>query len=119
MIESKEIVEKIVEGIQELKGKKIVIVDMTMLSDRACDYFVIAEGTSSTHVNAITDSVRRYVREQIQVKPYAVDGQDNALWVAFDYGQILVHIFDPETRAFYDIEHLWEDAVLTEIPDKD
>jgi len=119
MVENKQIVERIVEGIQELKGKKIVVVDMTMLGERACDYFVICEANSSTHVGAIADSIRMYVQKETGVKPFAIDGKENAQWVAFDYGQILAHIFQPETRAFYDLEHLWADAKLLKIKDLD
>ncbi len=46
----------------------------------------------------------------------AVSGLENAIWVAMDYGQVIVHIFQPEARDFYDLEHLWEDAKLTYIP---
>ncbi len=111
------LLQTIVESIQELKGKKIVTVNLTKLPERSCDYFVIAEGNSTTHVSAIADSVLDYVRKNAKTKPFATDGWENALWIAFDYGQILVHIFEPETRAFYNIEHLWEDAELEEIPD--
>jgi ribosome-associated protein len=115
----KQIVQKIVEGIQEKKGKKITVVDMTNLSERACDYFVICEGNTNTHVSAISDSIKDYVQKETGVKPFATDGKENALWIVCDYGQILVHIFQPDTRAFYDIEHLWSDAKLTQIPDLD
>ena len=115
MLENKQIVEQIVEGIQELKGNRIVVVDMTMLTDRACDYFVICEGNSTTHVGSITDSIKSYVQEKIGVKPFAVDGKENAQWVAFDYGQVLAHVFLPETREFYDLEHLWADAKMSVI----
>lgn len=52
-------------------------------------------------------------------KPFAVDGLRNAEWVAMDYSDILVHVFLPETREFYNLEHLWADAKLTQIPDLD
>ena len=117
MKSDKKLLNSIVDGIQERKGKRIVIVDMTKLSERACDYFVICEGDSTTQVAAIADSVKDFVRKQIEVKPLAVDGMENALWVAMDYGQALVHIFHRETRSFYDLEQLWSDAKLKLIPD--
>jgi len=119
MIETEQIVEKIVEGIQERKGKKIVIVNMSDLQEAPCSYFVICEGDSRVHVGAVAESIKDYVREQIRVKPSAVDGQENAEWIAMDYGQIIVHVFQRPIRAFYDIEHLWEDAKLTAIEDLD
>ena len=119
MIETEQIVEQIVEGIQERKGKKIIVANMSDLHEAPCSYFVICEGDSRVHIGAIAESIKDYVREQIKVKPSAVDGLENAEWVAMDYGQIIVHVFQRYAREFYDIEHLWEDAKLTEIKDLD
>ena len=116
---AKEVIEQIIEGIQDKKGKEIVIVDMLKLGNSICDYFVICQGNSPTQVSAITDSIDDTVRVNCGRKPYAVDGLRNAQWVAMDYGDILVHIFLPDTRKFYDIEHLWADATVTTIPDLD
>ena len=78
MIENKEIVEKIVEGIQEKKGKNIVVVDLNKLRDAPCSYFVICEGDSNVHVNTIAFSIKDYVNEKSKVKPYATDGCETA-----------------------------------------
>lgn len=118
-VTNKQIVEKIVEGIQNRKGHNIVTVNLEKLAEAPCEWFVIAEGNSSTQVCAIADEIEDFVRTELKVKPFAVDGLENAEWVAMDYGQIIVHVFQREPRAFYDIEHLWEDGVLTEIPDLD
>lgn len=115
VVENEQIVEKIVEGIQERKGKGIVVVDMVRLKESPCTYFVICEGDSSVHVNAVATSILDYVNEQISVKPYATDGFENSEWIAMDYGQIIVHVFQRETRQFYDLEHLWADADLRSI----
>jgi ribosome-associated protein len=114
---NEQIVEKIVEGVQERKGKNIVVVNLTKLKEAPCSYFVICEGDSSVHVNAVGQSIKDYVREQIKVKPYATDGFENCEWIAMDYGQIIVHVFQRPTRAFYDIEHLWADAQLNKLED--
>ena len=74
MKENEQIVAKIVEGIQERKGKNIVVVNLNKLQEAPCSYFVICEGDSSVHVNAIGNSIKDWVREQIQIKPYATDG---------------------------------------------
>ncbi len=116
---AQEVIDQIIEGIQDKKGKEIVIVDMLKLGNSICDYFVICQGNSPTQVSAITDSIEDTVRINCRRKPYAVDGLRNAQWVAMDYGDILVHIFLPDVRKFYDIEHLWADAKLTTIPDLD
>lgn len=115
----KELIEQIVEAIQEKKGKGITVVDMLGLGNSICDYFVICQGNSPTQVAAITDSIEDMVRIGCKRKPFAIDGLRNAQWVAMDYGDVLVHVFLPDTRAFYDIEHLWADAKITEIPDLD
>lgn len=116
---AQEVIDQIIEGIQDKKGKEIVIVDMLKLGNSICDYFVICQGNSPTQVSAITDSIEDTVRINCRRKPYAVDGLRNAQWVAMDYGDILVHIFLPDVRKFYDIEHLWADAKLTTIPNLD
>lgn len=117
MIDNKTLLQNITEAIQEKKGKQIKIVDMTALNTSVCDYFIICEGNSNTQIVAISESIKDYVREHVGVKPYGAEGTFNALWVAMDYGDVMVHIFDKATRAFYDLEHLWSDATLTEIAD--
>lgn len=119
MNETKKLVEKITEGIQEKKGKNIVVADLTAIEDTICKYFVICQGNSPSQVSAIVDSVKDYVRKETQSKPNCVDGLRNAQWVAMDYSDVVVHVFLPEVRDFYNLEHLWADAKLTTIPDID
>lgn len=118
-LSSETLIKHITEAIQEKKGKNIVIADLRKLGNTICDYFVICQGNSPAQVGAITDSIEDELRIKCSCKPYAVDGLRNAQWVAMDYGEILVHIFLPDVREFYDIEHLWADAKLTTIPDLD
>ena len=66
---------------------------------------------------AIADEVDSFVRTQTHVHPLFVDGRDNAEWIVLDYGNIFVHIMQREPRAYYDIEHLWADGKITEIPE--
>lgn len=119
MNEAKQLIQQITEGIQDRKGKNIVIADLTQIDDTICNYFVICEGNSPSQVTALVDSIREFTRKGANAKPYSIDGLRNAEWVAMDYSDVLVHVFLPETRAFYDLEHLWADAKLTEIPDID
>lgn len=119
MSETKELIQQITEGIQDKKGKRIVVADLTNIDDTICNYFVICQGNSHSHVAAIVESIRDFTRKGTGVKPFAVDGLHNAEWVAMDYSDVLVHIFLPEAREFYDLEHLWADAKLTQIPDLD
>ncbi len=109
------LVEKIIEGIQNRKGHRIVVMDMRQLEVAPCQFFVIAEGTSNTQVAAIADEVEDFVRKETREKPIHVVGQEYAEWVAMDYVDVMVHIFQREAREFYDIEHLWADAEITEI----
>lgn len=113
----KQLVENITEGIQEKKGKGIVVADMTAVEGAICRYFVICEGNSPTQVEAITDSVEEHVREKSGEKPVKVVGLTHAVWVAMDYTDVIVHVFVPEMREYYKLEALWEDAPLTRIPD--
>ncbi len=119
MVEGKKLVSLIVDGLQDKKGKNIVVVNLTGNRDAICNYFVICSGGSPTQVHALSESVEDKVREQAGERPLAVDGKHHAQWVAMDYADVIVHILLPEERAFYDIEHLWADAELTEIPDLD
>ena len=119
MNETEKLIEQIIEGIQDKKGKRIVIADLTEIDDTICNYFIICQGNSPSQVTAIVESIHERARVEAHLKPYAVDGLRNANWVAMDYGEVLVHIFLPEARQFYDLAHLWADAKLNEIPDLD
>lgn len=118
MSETKILLDKIVEGIQEKKGKKIVIADLSQIGDTICNYFVICQGDSPTQIGAIVDSVKEFAR-QAEAKPIGIDGLKSAEWVAMDYSDVLVHVFLPDAREYYNLETLWADAKLTSIPDID
>ena len=115
MNEAKKLIQQITEGIQDKKGKKIVIADLTQIDDTICNYFVICQGNSPSQVSAIVDSVKDFTRKGANSKPFAVDGLRNAEWVAMDYSDVLVHVFLPEARDFYKLEHLWSDAEELEL----
>lgn len=117
MEQSQLLVEKITKGIQEKKGNNIVVADLAGIDGAICRYFVICQGSSPSQVEAITESVGDVVRMEAKEKPVNVVGLDNAQWVAMDYTDVMVHVFLPDVREFYDLEHLWEDAALTRIPD--
>ena len=114
-----DILKLIIEGIQERKGKHITVVDLTELVGAAASGFVICQGSSTMQVSAIADSVREYVQEQGGVKPYNYDGYQNSQWIVLDYGDWFVHIFLPDIREYYNLEELWSDADIKEIPDLD
>ena len=109
----------IVEGIQERKGHGISIVDLTAIESAPASKFIICEGNSSQQVASIADSVREYLLEHARVKPMNYDGYRNAQWIVIDYGSTLVHVFTREFRALYDLEELWNAAVITRVADLD
>ena len=119
MEQTTQLVETIKKGIQEKKGQRIVVADLQGIEGAICRYFVICQGNSPSQVEAITESVGDMAREQLGEKPSTVVGLENAQWVAMDYGDVLVHVFLPDVRSYYDLEHLWEDAELIQIPDLD
>ena len=116
---SEKLVESIKQGIQEKKGQRIVVADLNGIDGAIARYFVICQGNSPAQVEAITESVGDFARNQQGEKPSRVAGLENAQWVAMDYGDVLVHIFLPDVRDYYDLEHLWDDAKIIQIEDLD
>lgn len=112
-------IKSIIEAIQDKKGKQIRVIDLHKIGDTICQYLVICEGNTPTQVSAISDSIENKLRDDLDERPLVVDGTKNCLWVAMDYANIIVHVFVPESRAFYDIDHLWDDADFTDIPNLD
>lgn len=102
------IVADAVRAIESRKGEKIVVLDLRGLSD-AADYFVIASGTSDAHVRGIADGVMAAMAEAGQPALH-VEGLGSGRWVLLDFVDVIVHLFHPETRAFYRLERLWQDA---------
>lgn len=112
---TEEILDSIIKGIQEKKGKKIVNLDLTKIENAVCKNFVVCHGDSNRQVAAISDSVQDYVRKNTREKPWHKEGEQNADWILLDYSDVVVHIFREETRRFYNIEGLWADAEVAEI----
>ena len=114
-----ELVNVITEAIQEKKGRDIVIADLRKIEGTICQYFIICTGNSPTQVEAIAESIGDMARERLKEKPTHVVGLENAQWVAMDYTDVLVHVFLPDVREYYDLEHLWEDAKIVQIENLD
>ncbi len=90
--------------------KVLKVEEVTMLTS----YFVIASGNSTTHVGALADDAEFELGKQ-GVKPYASEGFDSKNWILLDYASVIVHVFVPNTRSYYDLEHLWADGVPVDI----
>ncbi len=109
----------IVQGIMEKKGKEITILNLKNLHHAMFDSFVICHGTSSTQVSAIADSVEDEVYKLTGLTPAFKEGFTNAEWILLDYIDVVVHIFQENTRRFFHLENLWADAEVKRIVDLD
>ena len=108
-MESKDLVKLVVTSLNKHKAEDIQIIgirDLTVIAD----YFVIANGTSTTQVKALADYLEKELSEQ-GITPLRIEGYSSANWILLDYGSVAVHIFLDELRRFYDLERLWSDAV--------
>ena len=113
-MEAKEIVSGIVTSLDKHKAQDIRVIGVTDVTTIA-DYFVIAAGTSSTQVKSLTDYVEEEM-EEIGVRPLRTEGYHSSTWILLDYGSVVVHVFQEETRRFYDLERLWKDGVPLDAP---
>jgi len=114
---AKQLKDKIIEGIQNKRGRKVVSLDISNIENSISDYFVICHGTSNTHVDAIVDSVIETVNKDMQEKPFSKEGLENLTWVLLDYSDVVVHVFQDEYRSFYNLEDLWADAQIERYED--
>lgn len=101
-------------AIQEKKAEDILIMDMHQTSGLA-DYFILCSGTSDIQVKAIANSVEKRLKKELKESPWHVEGTEHRQWVLLDYVDLVVHIFTPEKRSFYDLEWLWSDAPVERI----
>ena len=108
--ETEQLVTAIVEGIQRKKGIDIIKIDLSKINHSECKYFIICHGNSNTQVDAIAHSVEETVVELMEEKVWHTDGYRNSIWILLDYADIMVHIFQRDSRRFYDLENLWADA---------
>ena len=105
-MEAKDIAKSAVVSLDKHKAADIKVIGVTDITSLA-DYFIIAEGTSSTQVKALSDYVEFELGEQ-GVKPLRVEGYNASNWILMDYGTVILHVFQGETRQFYDLERLWK-----------
>lgn len=109
------LVDAAIEGVLEVKGRNISILDLRKIHNRVCDYYIICQADSNTQVNAIAGSVEEIVKKRVGDKPYHTEGFQNAEWVLVDYVTVVVHIFQSQIRSFYNLEALWADAEVTKL----
>jgi ribosome-associated protein len=111
-----QIVRSAIEGVSDIKGENLLLLDLRGLDNAVCDFFIVAEAQSTTQVNAMADAVHKRVREEANDKPWHVEGAQHSEWVLMDYVSTVVHLFQREARAFYDLEGLWADAPSVALP---
>ena len=109
------LVESIIKGIEEKKGKNIQVFDLRSNDNAVCDYFVICNADSKTQVEAIAYSVEHEVKVATGESPWHGEGYGNAEWILVDYVDVVVHVFQTQVREFYRLESLWADAKITRI----
>lgn len=107
------LIDEIIKGIENVKGEKIQIMDLSNIENTPCKFFIICNGNSNTQVMAIVNSIIKKVSKKIQEKPLHTEGLEAAEWVLIDYINVVVHVFQRKTREFYNIEELWGDAKST------
>jgi len=112
-LESRELATKAAEAALKKKASDLVVLDLAGLTIIA-DYFVICSGESTTQVKAIADFIEHEFSGR-GVKLLGIEGLDFSHWVLLDYGDVIVHVFERETRAYYELEKLWMDAKTVEI----
>ena len=107
-IDSKTLAIEIAKILDKKKAQDVRVLKVDSLTVLT-DYFVIASGTSTTQVGSLADEVE-YELSQSGIAPHPTEGFDSKNWVLLDYSSVIVHIFVPNTRTYYDLEHLWADG---------
>jgi len=110
--ESEILADVVVHGILEKKGKDVVSLNLSKLSNAVSNFFIVCHGNSKTQVEAIAESVEEEAKKTLQRKPWQKEGKENAEWILIDFADVVVHIFQEETRLFYKLEDLWADAKI-------
>ncbi len=110
-----QLVDAAVEGILEVKGRNITILNLEKINNRVCDYYIICQADSSTQVNAIAGSVETIVKKKVSERPYHTEGFQNSEWILVDYVTVVVHVFQSHIRDYFNLEGLWADAEVTKI----
>ncbi len=116
---AKAITEIAVKGVQEKKGRDIIIIDLQETHGTLFDYFLVCTGNSPNQVDAIVESIEKEIKEATGLKPKRVEGLQNSLWVLMDYFDVIIHVMLEEARDFYRIEEMWSDAPQRHIENLD
>ena len=111
----KEIALSCVRALDAKKGQDIKMLETGALTTLA-DYFVICSATSTTQIKALCDECEKVLKEQGEA-PHHIEGHRSGTWILQDYGDVVLHLFSPEAREFYDLDRLWQDAKPVDLSD--
>ncbi|MDZ4751782.1 MAG: ribosome silencing factor [Flavobacteriales bacterium] len=110
-----QLINSIVEGILEVKGLDIVVLDLRSIPNASSDYFIICHGNSRTQAQAICKSVERQTIKDLNEQPWHIEGLNNSQWILLDFINVVVHVFEKEAREYYALEELWADAKYIDV----
>lgn len=113
---ARQLAARAVDAVIDKKAKDVVVMDMRDVSGVA-DFFVLCTGESDRQIKAVAETVRETIREAYGELPWHTEGLDHLQWVLLDFVDVVVHVFDEEKRAFYDLERLWGDAPHETVPE--
>jgi len=113
-LEILKIVEYVVNAADDKKAQDLTVLDLREVSS-ITDYFIICTGSSSTQTKAIADNIEEKLQKEHNLRLLRREGYQYGAWILLDYGSVVVHIFKPEERGFYNIERLWRDAEVVEV----
>ena len=108
-VQSKQLVEVVCKALADKRGKDIVSLYVREKTD-LCDYFLIASGSNAPQIRAMGERVEELVEKELGLVPTRTEGVRDGRWAVVDYGDVIVHIFNDETRLFYHLERLWADG---------
>ena len=100
---------------EEMRGIDVRVLDLRKITP-VFDYFVIATGSSRRQMHAMADEIETVLKKELKDRKRGGEGYEEGLWIVLDYGNVMVHLFDAEAREYWDLEHLWSDAVPVPVP---
>ena len=115
---SEQLVSFFVEKLQEKKAENIISIDLREMNNSMAEFLIVCSGSVAQHVEALADFLLDETKKQFGETPLSKEGFENAYWILLDYVTVVVHIFQPQYREFYDIESLWADGKVTHYTEK-
>lgn len=112
-LNSSDLLKKIIQLLYNKKALHIIALDVREISNFT-DYFIVAEGQASTHVQALADCIFKELKE-IHILPMHIEGKSEGEWTVLDYETIIIHLFKPNIREYYRLEEMWKDGKIVDL----